>query len=273
MSILWLWLCVLLQVSWTFPMFLKKTSGHVTVHARPEKAEQPNNFIKKQKSENQSRERVEKIMAKLTADRWSKGQDSLKYHRTQCNYMNQSWTQGLDPTINQDSKSVYMFRASTGHLKATFPQKNLFQYVSRIYRCCKLRLNCPKIKGLQGTLQDEKREISFYIDSDNFDLSIRRAELHLEILADEQLTVIPALTINGHTHSRFTQLRNGHIIDLTLDVMFLLQALKEKEPDTMADEEVTELSLMLHCIKNELHVPCNSHRVSLLHAPFIALQY
>ncbi|XP_077317175.1 uncharacterized protein LOC143939955 [Lithobates pipiens] len=272
MSTLWLWLCVLLQVSWTFSMFLRKTSDHVPVHAKPERAAQTN-IIKKQRADNQNRDRIDTIMAKITADRWSKGQDILKHHRTQCNYMNQSWTYWHDSSDNQDPKSVYMFRIFTGPLKATFPQRNLFQYVSRVYRCCKLRLNCPKVKGLQGTMADGKKEISLYIDPDNFGLSIRRAELHLEVLADEQLTVFPVLTINGHTHSRFTQLRSGHIIDLALDVMFLLQALKEKETDSMVNEEVIELSLALHCMKNELHVPCNSHRVSLLHAPFIALQY
>lgn len=156
MSTLWLWLCLLLQVSWTFPMFLRETSGHVAMNAKQERTAQTNNFIKKQRAENQNRERVEKIMAKFTLDRLSKGQDTLKYHRTQCNYMNQSWTHWIDSADHQDPKSVYMFRVFTGQLKATFPRQNLFQYVSRVYMCCKLRLNCPRIKGLQGTLHDGK---------------------------------------------------------------------------------------------------------------------
>ncbi|KAM9329597.1 uncharacterized protein PAF06_004359 [Gastrophryne carolinensis] len=275
MSALWLWLCVLLQVSWTFPMYSRKAPGHMAIHSklgRPGNVE-TNNFIKKPRSENQNRERIENMLERLAADRVSKGQDSLKYHRTQCNHMNQSWTHWQDFTNNQDPGSVYMFRVFTGPLQPTFPQRNLFQYITRIYRCCKLRLNCPKIKGLQGTLEDGGKEIALYMDSDIFGLSVRRAELHLEVLADELVTVIPALSINGVTHSRFLQLRSGHIIDLALDIMFLLQALKEKDMEAMILEDVTELSLTLHCIKDDLHVPCSRHRVSLLHAPFIALQY
>ncbi|XP_072271534.1 uncharacterized protein [Pyxicephalus adspersus] len=271
MSSFWLWLFVLLQVSSTFPMYVRNTSGPAPMYAKPERTAQMNNLIKKQK-ENQNKERIE-IMAKLT-DRWSKGQDILRYHRTQCNHMNQSWTHWQDSTaVIQDSKSDYTFRVFTGPLKATFPQRNLFQYVNRVYRCCKLGLNCPKIKGLQGTLEYGKNEINIYIDPDIFGLSIRRAELHLELLADEHLTIIPSLTLNGHTYSRFTQSRSGYITDLALDVMFLLHALKEKDVDSMAIEEVTELQLTLYCMKNELYVPCHLKKVSLLHSPFIALHY
>ncbi|XP_073529145.1 uncharacterized protein [Phyllobates terribilis] len=131
-----------------------------------------------------------------------------------------------------------------------------------------VRLASPMCQFLKGG-----REAAFYIDLDVFSLSIHRAELHFELSAEEQVTVIPVLNMNGLRHSSFTQIRRGHIIDLTLDVMFILQALKEKEMVETAIEDVTELSLSLHCIQNDLHVPCNPHGVSLLHHPFIALQY
>ncbi|XP_075709888.1 uncharacterized protein LOC142743224 [Rhinoderma darwinii] len=254
-------------------MYSRKTHGHTPVPNKIERAVETNNFIKKQRSESHNRERMERILEILGADRWSKGQDILKYHRSQCNYMNQSWTQWQGSTENQDPSSVYMLNVFIRPIKPTFPQKNLFQYMSRIYRCCKLGFSCRRIKGLQGILDEGIKEAAFNIDSDIFSLSIQRAELHLEVSADEQLTVIPVLNINGLRRSSFRQMRSGHIIDLALDVMFILQALKETDMAYTVNGVVTELSLSLHCIQNDLHVPCNLHRVSLLQPPFITLQY
>ncbi|XP_066458068.1 uncharacterized protein [Eleutherodactylus coqui] len=262
MSRFGLCLCVFIQASWTFPMYAMKTHGYSA-----------DNLIKKQRSDSQHRERMENILEMFGADRWSKGQDILKHHRSQCNYMNQFWTQWQGSTDNQDASSVFMLKVFTGPLKPVFPQKNLFQYMSRIYRCCRLGFGCRRIKGLQGTLDEGGRVAAFYIDSDVFSSSIQRAELHLEVSAGEELTVIPELFINGLRRSSFTQIRRGPIMDLSLDVMFLLQVLKEKALADPVNEEVTELSLSLHCIQNDLQVPCNLPGAPLLQPPFIALQY
>ncbi|KAG8596895.1 hypothetical protein GDO81_002087 [Engystomops pustulosus] len=250
-----------------------KTHGLSPVFSKTGRAVETNNFIKKQRTDTNIREQVQNILQILSTDRWTKGQDMLKYHRSQCNYMNQSWTQWQGLMDYDEPSSVYMLRVFTGPIKPMFPQKNLFQYMSRIYRCCKLGFSCRRIKGLQGTLDEGRREAAFYIDTDVLSLSTQRAELHLHVSADEQLTVIPILTINGLRRSSFTQMRSGHIVDVALDVMFILQALKDKEMEDAVKEDVTELSLSLLCIYNDLHVPCNGHRVSLLHSPFIALQY
>ncbi|KAM3936713.1 uncharacterized protein RB166_021792 [Leptodactylus fuscus] len=268
MSRFWLCLYVFIQVSWSSPIM--NSLGHLPVH-KIGRAEESNNFIKKQRSE--SRERTENILEIFGTDRWSKEQDILKYHRSQCNYKNQSWTQWQGSADHQDLTSVYDVKVYTGPLKPIFPQKNLFQYMGRIYRCCKLGFSCSRIKGLQGTLDEGGRELAFYIDSDIFSLSIQRAELHLQISADDQVTVIPVLNVNGVRRSRFVEKRNGLIIDLALDVMFILQALKERDMADMVHEEVIELSLSLHCMQSDVHVPCNLHRVSLLHSPFITIQY
>ncbi|XP_077136980.1 uncharacterized protein LOC143793938 isoform X1 [Ranitomeya variabilis] len=268
MSTFWLYLCVTMQVSWNLPVYSLKTLGHLPVQNKIGIAGETNNFIKQQRPE-----RMDYALEILDNDRWSKGQDILRHHRSQCNYINQSWTQWQGSTDSKDPDSVYMLKVFTGPLKPIFLQKNLLQYMSRIYRCCKLGFRCRKVKGLQGTLDKGGNEAAFYIDLDIFSLSVHRAELHFELSAEEQVTVIPVLNMNGLRHSSFTQIRRGHIIDLTLDVMFILQALKEKEMVETMTEDVTELSLSLHCIQNDLHVPCNRHGVTMLHHPFIALQY
>ncbi|XP_044144825.1 uncharacterized protein LOC122933828 [Bufo gargarizans] len=268
MSTFWLCLCAFVQFSWTLPMYSEKTHGHSPEHNKIGRAVEPNNFIKKHRPD-----QMESILQKLGADRWSKGQDILKYHRSQCNHMNQSWIQWQGSTYNEDLGSEYTLKIFTGPLKPTFPQRNLFQYMSRIYKCCRLGFSCRRIKGLQGTLDEGGRAATFYIDLDILSLSIQRAQIHLEVSADEQLTVIPVLNINGLRRSSFTQIRSGHVLDLTLDVMSILQALKEKETVDAEKEEVTELSLSLQCIQNDLHVPCNLHRAFLLQSPFITLQY
>ncbi|KAM4808062.1 uncharacterized protein WCC33_002784 [Rhinophrynus dorsalis] len=273
MAIVWFWICLFLQFSWTLPFNFRRNNALILMRNKVERTGEPSNFIKRSRIEN--RERMEIFLEMLGIGRRSNGQDLLRYHRTQCNYMSQPWLQRPDVFYNMDPSALFLFRVFTGPLRPIFPQHNLFRFISRIYRCCKLGFPCRRVKGLQGTLNagDGRKAVEFYIDSDILSLSILRAELHLEVSVTDQLTVIPVLTTNGIALSRFTQSRSEHVADLILDVMFLFQILKESETEDMMNEDVTELSLSLHCIQNDRHVPCNLHGVSLIHAPFLALQY
>ncbi|MEE6504535.1 hypothetical protein FKM82_005228 [Ascaphus truei] len=273
MDTVWIWLCFFLQVAWTSPVSSRRSNGHMLERNQVERTREPNNLVKGRRTENHNRERLETSLDRVGAGRWSTGQDLLRYHRTQCIHMSQPWTHGQDAVRNQDPSSVFLFSVFTGSLKPIFPQQNLFQYISRIYRCCKLGFTCRKIKGLQGTIEvgDRRKEMEFYVDLDITNLSILRAELHLEVSNSDGLTVIPVLRAKGTPHSRYLQLIRNRVSDLTLDVMFLFKMLKETQ-DVMS-EDVTELSLALHCIRNEHPVPCDLNGVSLLHHPFIALQY
>ncbi|KAM4707087.1 uncharacterized protein O3C94_003240 [Discoglossus pictus] len=238
-----------------------------------ERAGEHNNFVKRVKTENSHRERMETFFEMFGGR--SKGQDFVKYHRSQCVHMSQPWIQRHEAMYSQNYSSEFSFKVFTGPLRPMYPEHNLFRYISGIYKCCRLGFTCRKIKGLQGTLKagDGKEEVDFYIDADVYNLSILQAELHLEVSASEGLTVIPVLTAKGVEHSRFRQLRSDHLMDLALDVKFLLQILKDCDTEDTMKEEMMELRLALHCIQNEHVVPCDLHGVSLLHSPFIALHY
>uniref|UniRef100_A0A6I8SNF2 Uncharacterized protein n=1 Tax=Xenopus tropicalis TaxID=8364 RepID=A0A6I8SNF2_XENTR len=259
MGTVWLWICLVIQVSWTFPMHFRKHNGLTLLRNKVESPGDPNNFIKISRTEHHLKERMDTFL-EIIGGRRSNRQDILKYHRAQCTYMSQPWTRSQDIIYQQDPSAMFLFRVFTGPLRPTFPHQNLFRYMSRIYRCCKLGFTCKRVKGLQGTWARGagKKEVEFSIDSEIINLSILRAELHLEVsLRSNQLSVVPVLTAKGVTFSSFTELRSDHGMDLALDVMFLLQMLKETDTEEMMNEEVTELSLALHCFHNELPVPCH----------------
>ncbi|OCU01724.1 uncharacterized protein XB5848002.L [Xenopus laevis] len=275
MATVWLGIFLLLQVSWSFPMHFRKHNGLTLMRNKVESPGDQNNFIKRSGVDYHFRERMGTFL-EMAGGRRSNRQDILKYHRAQCTYMSQPWIQSQDIIYQQDPGVMFLFRVYTGPLRPTFPRPNLFKYMSRIYRCCKLGFTCKRVKGLQGTWThgNGRKEVEFSIDSDIFNLSILRAELHLEVsLGSNQLTVVPVLTAKGITLSSFTTLRSDHVMELALDVMSLLQMLKETDTEDTMSEEVTELSLALHCIHNEHPAPCHLYGVSLLHPPFLALHY
>ncbi|OCT98192.1 uncharacterized protein XB5848002.S [Xenopus laevis] len=274
MGTVWLWICLVLQVSWTFPMHFRKHNELTLLRNKVESHGDPNNFIKQSRADTPFKERVG-TFPEMTGGRRSNRQNILKYYRAQCTYMSQPWIQSQDIIYQQDPSAMFLFKVYTGSLRPTFPHQNLFKYMSRIYRCCKLGFTCKRVKGLQGTWTpgSGKKEVEFSIDSDIFNLSILRAELHLEVsLASNQLTVVPGLTAKGITLASFTELRSDHVMELALDAMSLLQMLKESDTED-TNEDVTELSLALHCIHKEHPVPCHLYGVSLLHPPFLAFQY
>ncbi|KAG8455743.1 hypothetical protein GDO86_001800 [Hymenochirus boettgeri] len=274
MDMAWLWIFLLLQVSWTFPLHLRRNNGQSLLKNTVESPGDHNNFIKKSRTEQNFNERLDNFLEMIGGRRTNR-QDLLKYHRSQCSFLSQQWAWHQDIVYQPDPSAIFMLRVFTGPLRPMFPEQNLFRYISRVYKCCKLGFTCKRIKGLQGTLAfgDGKKEVEFYFDPDIFSLSILRAELHLQVSLSDQLVVIPVLMAKGRTYSSFTQLKREHFTDLALDVMFLLKMMKEMNTEDMMREDVTELSLALHCIQNDFHVPCNLYGVSMLHSPFLVLQY
>ncbi|KAM8961183.1 uncharacterized protein RCH25_036953 [Pelodytes ibericus] len=275
MNSIYLWMCLFLQVSRTLTLN-SRMNVHSPVKNNPDRTGDSSNLIKKVKIESQITENMESTPEMVEAVRQSRGQDIPKHHRSRCNSMSQAWTRGQNAIYSQQPTSVFRFKIFTGPLRPLSPQHNLVRYITRVYKCCKLGFTCNRVRGLQGTLEVGKcmgNKVEFYVDPDVSASSVFRAELHLEVPTADQLTVIPVLTANGKQHFSFIQLKRDHTTDLILDLRFLLQILKEAESGNTMTEKVTVMSLGFHCIQQGYHVPCDMHRISLLHAPFIAFHY
>lgn len=196
--------------------------------------------------------------------------------RHQCLHMSQPWSSGHYKLAALEDSAPFRLRvrtAASGPPRPVFPHQHLFHYIKRIYSCCKLGFACRKIKGLQGrvVLDGPLTDLEFYMDPQTLELTVQRAELHLEVSNPDQVTVVPVLQTPGFSSSSHTKKTRDDVLDLTLDVMFLFDMLRE-EPEVMAKEGV-ELTLNLLCIQDSLLVPCEYHGVSILRAPFIALLY
>ncbi|XP_053306685.1 uncharacterized protein LOC128468855 [Spea bombifrons] len=249
---------------------------HTSARNNPERTDDAINLIKKIKNESQPLEKVESLSETLGAGKWPNEQNPPKHQRSRCNHLSQAWTRGQDTIYSQEPSTTYQFKVFTGPLRPISPHYNLVQYMNRVYKCCKLGFNCNLVRGLQGTLDvgDEGYMVEFFLDPEVLTATVVQAELHLEVPASDQLTVIPVLTTDGVQHFSFIPLRRDKITDLVLDVRFLLPMLKEVETGNMIhEEEVTELTLGLYCIQNGYHVPCDLHGISLLRYPFIVLHY
>ncbi|KAJ1092769.1 hypothetical protein NDU88_005879 [Pleurodeles waltl] len=199
-----------------------------------------------------------------------------RYPGHQCLHMSQPWSSGHRKLAALEDGAPFRVRvhtAASGPPRPVFPHQHLFHYIKRIYSCCKMGFTCRKIKGLQGrvVLDGPLTDLEFYMDPQTLELSVQRAELHLEVSNPDRVTVMPVLKIPGFSSSSHTKLTRDDVLDLTLDVMFLFDMLRE-DPEMMSKERA-ELTLNLHCIQDSLLVPCEYHGVSILRAPFIALLY
>uniref|UniRef100_A0A8C5LVN3 Uncharacterized protein n=2 Tax=Leptobrachium leishanense TaxID=445787 RepID=A0A8C5LVN3_9ANUR len=270
MDTFWLLMSLFLQVSQALTVN-SRNSEETPVKMHSEQTGEPSNLIKKIKPESHGVEKKDNAFEMLLEfGRWPKGQDNPKQHRSRCNSISQAWTRGQDAIYRQHPTYKLQLKVFTGLLKPVTVQDNLVRYLSKIANCCMLGFSCNRVRGLQGTLGvDGENHVGFYMDSEVITPSVFRVELHLEVTAIEQLTVIPVVTANGHQHNSFIQLRRNHITDLILDLRFLLLMLKETE----TAETVIEIMLGFHCIHNGYHAPCDEHGIMLLNVPFIALHY
>ncbi|XP_043924409.1 uncharacterized protein LOC122799429 [Protopterus annectens] len=211
----------------------------------------------------------------------SESSDVWLHMGTHCSYMSQPWIGGLPTLSAAEEMSPLNLRVHisiAGHPKPVFPQQHLFQFIRHIYNCCKLGVACQKIKGLQGRLRrgGHHNNLEFFVNSDVLELSIMRAELHLEISNPDRVEVEPVLRVQHTTapsassSRHIKQVKNG-ILELTLDIMFLFKMLKDNHHEV--SPELTELILTLKCIKHSVLVSCAEHGVNILLAPFIAIAY
>ncbi|XP_033903036.3 uncharacterized protein LOC117428264 [Acipenser ruthenus] len=166
--------------------------------------------------------------------------DSIKRHQQPpCVQMTEPWTVGRPSAASlPGDRLVYRLKvhasSAAGQRQPIFPQHHLFQYLGKVYQCCKTGFVCRKIKGIQGRLTRDaaRREVEFLVNPDVGALEIQRAELHVQISNPDRVRVEPVLTLQHAENqdavsSRYVGVMREGVSDFTLDLAFLFQTLKD----------------------------------------------
>uniref|UniRef100_A0A3Q2XXB0 Uncharacterized LOC109510906 n=1 Tax=Hippocampus comes TaxID=109280 RepID=A0A3Q2XXB0_HIPCM len=220
--------------------------------------------------------------------RWRRG--AAEAHRERCAELTAAWQESSNRNSRDNSTvvrlSVKPLSASGPSGGLVFPEKPLFSFVRRVYRCCQDGLDCRSVKGLQGRLRRGKTVL-------------RKAELHLQFANPQQVDIHPALL----SLDKLSSLEGSHsnTVELRVDLLFLFQRLQEAagglgrgrhlvnmrkvmlspSHKKLASVDLQdnggdvwgELGLALGCSRDGAGVLCESSGVGLLHAPFITLYY
>ncbi|KAK1160048.1 hypothetical protein AOXY_G21544 [Acipenser oxyrinchus oxyrinchus] len=163
-------------------------------------------------------------------------EDSIKRHQQpRCVHMTEPWTVGRPSAASlPGDRLVYRLKvhasSAAGQRQPIFPQQQLFQYLGKVYQCCKTGFVCRKIKGIQGRLtrDADRGDVEFLVNPDVGALAIQRAELHVQISNPDRLRVEPVLTLQHAENqdavsSRYVGVMREGVSDLT----FLFQTLKD----------------------------------------------
>ncbi|XP_041079711.1 uncharacterized protein si:ch211-170d8.2 [Polyodon spathula] len=166
--------------------------------------------------------------------------DSTKGHQQpRCVHMTEPWAVGRPGAASlPGDRLVYRLKihvsSAAGQRQPIFPQRHLFQYLGEVYQCCKTGFICRKIKGIQGRLTRDagRGEVQFLVNPDVGALQIQRAELHVQISNPDRVRVEPVLTLQhaddqDAVSSRYVAVMREVVSDLTLDLAFLFQTLKD----------------------------------------------
>lgn len=88
--------------------------------------------------------------------RWRR--EITEAHRERCAELSAPWMENTQAAM--DNATMLQLRVrpfipgvSRGLI---FPEKSLFNFVRRVYRCCQEGLNCRSVKGIQGRLRGGK---------------------------------------------------------------------------------------------------------------------
>ncbi|MED6271137.1 hypothetical protein CHARACLAT_017219 [Characodon lateralis] len=247
--------------------------------------------------------------------RWRHGVDAAA-HRKNCTELPAPWLENKQQapedgtTVLQLSVRPFFPGASPDLF---FPGKSLFNFIRRVYRCCKERLGCSSIKGIQGRLRGDA-SVEFVLTRGILSMTIMRAELHLRLSNPRHLDINPTVPfmVKHNFPTRYRLVSRGDAVELEVDLLFLFQHLQEAagaggqghslvnmqlgrpfsnkdltggktSSEILQDTNGTawndnrfialEVGLVLGCSRAGSGVPCESGGVHLSHAPFMAVYY
>uniref|UniRef100_A0A672JBM7 Uncharacterized protein n=1 Tax=Salarias fasciatus TaxID=181472 RepID=A0A672JBM7_SALFA len=159
--------------------------------------------------------------------RWRRG--AADAHRERCADLSAPWlhntrqVSGDDGTLLRVRVRPFSPGASRG---LVFPEKPLFNFIRRIYRCCQDRVTCRSVRGIQGRMRGD---VEFILSGEILSLTVRRAELHLQLSNPQRLDVHPVLPVmTKHSlPTKYTLGSRGGVVELRVDLLHLIQALQE----------------------------------------------
>ncbi|XP_061673980.1 uncharacterized protein si:ch211-170d8.2 [Syngnathoides biaculeatus] len=225
--------------------------------------------------------------------------------RGRCAELTASWQENSQQRDPQDHSTVVRLRVrplSAGVARGSvFPEKPLFSFVRRIYRCCQDGLDCRSVKGIQGRLRGS--DVELLLTREILSLRIKRAELHLQLTNPQQADIRPVLLSMAKSNlpTRFLSRSHGNTVELRVDLLFYFQSLQEAAGGPglgrlLVDMRKLTLStphkklarlniqpnggdvwgglgLAFGCSQAGFTVLCESSGVGLLHSPFVTLYY
>ncbi|XP_034025579.1 uncharacterized protein si:ch211-170d8.2 [Thalassophryne amazonica] len=228
------------------------------------------------------------------------GDESTTHARERCAELAAPWLENTEAVPDHATPIRLRVRSAppAGSRVPLFPGKSLFGFVRRVYRCCRERAPCARVKGLQG--RKRGTDLEFVVSRDILLLTVTRAELHLQIFNPERLDVrpvLPSLTKRS-LPTRFNVWPQGDVMELSVDLLFLFQALQEaaggarvgpalvnmwRMPPQVAQDTAgyrwgeglpaVDLGVALGCSRAGSKVSCGPGGVRLAHMPFIVLSY
>ncbi|XP_008274963.1 uncharacterized protein LOC103353653 [Stegastes partitus] len=152
-------------------------------------------------------------------------------HRERCADFATHWQENTQqaPGDNGTLFQLHVRPFSPGSSRGLiFPGKFLFSFVRRLYRCCQEGMKCRSVKGIQGRLR-AGRDMEFILTREILSLTIRKAELHLQLSNPQHLDIRPLLPsmVKHNLPTRFNVVSRGDLVELKVDLLFLFQTLQE----------------------------------------------
>ncbi|XP_051950011.1 uncharacterized protein si:ch211-170d8.2 [Xyrauchen texanus] len=148
--------------------------------------------------------------------------------RDQCDLQSAPWTESTTPVGDwgQMYRLKILSTMSDGPRRAVFPERPLFRFVRRVYRCCQLGYHCGSVKGIQG--QKVGGNIEFLLGEDVLSAPLARAEVHFHFSNPQHLDiqpVLPSLEKRGFP-TRYSVWKRDGVLELRVDLLGLFQALQ-----------------------------------------------
>ncbi|KAK0133030.1 hypothetical protein N1851_031608 [Merluccius polli] len=158
--------------------------------------------------------------------RWRR--EVMDAHREPCAELTAPWMDSTDRPADMETLLRLRIRSFSqgGSRRTVFPGKSLFNFLRRVYRCCREGVLCRNVKGIQGHLR-EGAHAEFLLTPDVLSMPIMRAELHLHIFNPQHLSIQPVLLFLAKRNlpTRYNMWSRGDTVELKVDLLSLFRGL------------------------------------------------
>ncbi|XP_045889899.1 uncharacterized protein si:ch211-170d8.2 [Micropterus dolomieu] len=165
----------------------------------------------------------------LRVEPWRRG--VVETHRERCAELAAPWLENTQQAPENNATLLQLrvrpFSPGASH-GLVFPGKCLFSFVRRVYHCCQAGLNCRSVKGIQGHLRGDT-SVEFLLTREIPSLTVRSAELHLQLSNPQHLDIHPVLSSMAKRGlpTRYNLWSRGNTVELKVDLLSFFQSLQE----------------------------------------------